>query len=45
MTGVCRGKGFNVGFGSVEGVVLPAVQLEECGDSSWGDSQYCAETC
>jgi len=29
MTGVCRGKGFNVGFGSVEGVVLPAVQLEE----------------
>ena len=27
MTGVCRGKGFNVGFGSVEGVVLPAVPL------------------
>ena len=25
MTGVCRGPGYNVGFGSVEGVVLPAV--------------------
>ena len=25
MTGVCRGEGFFVGFGSVEGVVLPAV--------------------
>merc|ERR1719422_1075355 len=24
MTGVCRGKGYNVGFGTVEGVVLPA---------------------
>merc|ERR1719466_754777 len=24
MTGVCRGEGFNVGFGAVEGVVLPA---------------------
>eukprot|EP00090_Calanus_glacialis_P021383 TRINITY_DN329_c0_g1_i4.p1 TRINITY_DN329_c0_g1~~TRINITY_DN329_c0_g1_i4.p1 ORF type:complete len:439 (-),score=134.62 TRINITY_DN329_c0_g1_i4:729-1997(-) len=28
MTGVCKGAGFNVGFGSVQGVVLPAVQLE-----------------
>jgi len=27
MTGVCRGNGFNVGFGSVEGVVLPAFNL------------------
>ena len=27
MTGVCKGEGFNVGFGSVEGVVLPAVNL------------------
>merc|ERR1712227_553958 len=27
MTGVCKGKGFNVGFGSVEGVVLPACNL------------------
>jgi len=27
MTGVCKGEGFNVGFGSVEGVVLPAVHL------------------
>jgi len=26
MTGLCRGEGFNVGFGSVEGVVLPALQ-------------------
>merc|ERR1711988_469211 len=26
MTGVCRGQGYNVGFGSVEGVVLPALQ-------------------
>lgn len=26
MTGLCRGDGFNVGFGSVEGVVLPALQ-------------------
>ena len=25
VTGVCRGEGFCVGFGSVEGVVLPAV--------------------
>ena len=25
MTGVCRGPGYNVGFGSVEGIVLPAV--------------------
>ena len=24
MTGVCRGQGYNVGFGTVEGVVLPA---------------------
>jgi len=24
MTGVCRGKGYNVGFGSVQGKVLPA---------------------
>merc|ERR1712117_741977 len=24
MTGVCRGPGYNVGFGAVEGVVLPA---------------------
>jgi len=28
MTGVCKGQGYNVGFGSVEGLVLPAVQLE-----------------
>jgi len=28
MTGVCRGEGFNVGFGNVEGVVLPALQME-----------------
>eukprot|EP00092_Neocalanus_flemingeri_P017507 GFUD01018940.1.p1 GENE.GFUD01018940.1~~GFUD01018940.1.p1 ORF type:complete len:467 (-),score=127.89 GFUD01018940.1:216-1478(-) len=27
MTGVCKGKGFNVGFGTVEGVVLPAIHL------------------
>ena len=26
MTGLCRGEGYNVGFGSVEGVVLPALQ-------------------
>ena len=25
MTGLCRGEGYNVGFGSVEGVVLPAL--------------------
>merc|ERR1719450_1096368 len=28
MTGVCKGQGYNVGFGSVEGLVLPALQLE-----------------
>merc|ERR1712212_1250179 len=28
MTGVCRGQGYNVGFGSVQGVVLPAIQLQ-----------------
>merc|ERR1711942_208487 len=27
MTGLCKGQGYNVGFGSVEGVVLPALQL------------------
>jgi len=28
MTGLCKGQGYNVGFGSVEGVVLPALQLQ-----------------
>jgi len=27
MTGVCKGQGYNVGFGSVEGVVLPAAKI------------------
>jgi len=28
MTGVCKGQGYNVGFGTVQGVVLPALQLQ-----------------
>merc|ERR1712212_851040 len=28
MTGVCKGQGYNVGFGSVQGLVLPAIQLQ-----------------
>ncbi len=28
MSGVCHGKGFNVGFGECRGVVMPAVAFQ-----------------